>query len=865
MEYKNIDFVLKVNDSSPETEAIVRKYDAFLEAITTEKFEHVREAIREGVRFLVSEKYPTIDVLAREHYEESEKMKSKYADVNAYLAKFRMLGRKSASIDLATGTGKSWVIYGIAQIMLAEGLVDKVLVLCPSLTIEEGLKAKFLELSGRADVARILQELGALYPTPEIKSANVPILTGDICVENIHAVYETTGSSIRDSFAGRGDRTLVISDEAHHIFSPEDVGTRKWFEFLTDADFGFAYHIGLTGTPYIRNADNDYFHDIVFRYGLKQAMTDGIIKTIDYVLERTLRGEGTQYVETYENHERLKKKYGVRLKPLTIIVTAKIVECIEEWKKMVQFISDKEHTSFEIAKQRVIWVTSGLPSDTQEKERAIAILGLPDTTNPEKVRKENLFALKSVDDADSPVEHVVSVAMLTEGWDVKNVFQIVPHSNKAFESKLLISQVLGRGLRIPNGIDPPVKVVINNHERFTDAIGKLYREVLEIENHITWGYDLRRAKYAFPLFNLEYEEEQYSIENKMKTAKEPTINVLHQQTKTQTQTTTFVQGGVVRYDVTVDGNIPIEEAARQIKLFLKEKDEELSNKWTNKKIEKFVRDTIKRLLGREFDYISAENLATFKQAFGPMFRELGKEVPRMKLKAGALKKIEIPSMSRQSFSEDTLKSHAALFYPPQFLGSLSGTERVIIERYVTARTTITPTTVLPETQYILDHFYPQQEDIFISSLSAVYVTSGPEMSFIKNLFNETEIFEALLKSPDKGFYSIPYSFKPTGVGSTHVKRRSFNPDFFLVKKGTTDVLVVEIKQDNDLVQENKAKMRDAKEHFENLNKELEIAGEDWRYYFYFLSPADYVAFMDAVRNSIYVGWNSILMQNLSGV
>ena len=50
---------------------------------------------------------------------------------------------------------------------------------------------------------------------------------------------------------------------------------------MTDDDFGFAYHIGLTGTPYIRNIDNDYFHDVIFRYGLKQAMTEGIIKTID--------------------------------------------------------------------------------------------------------------------------------------------------------------------------------------------------------------------------------------------------------------------------------------------------------------------------------------------------------------------------------------------------------------------------------------------------------------------------------------------------------------------------------------------------------------------------------------------------------
>ena len=45
----------------------------------------------------------------------------------------------AASLDLATGTGKNYVLYGIAAILLAEGAVDRVLVPCPSLTIEAGL------------------------------------------------------------------------------------------------------------------------------------------------------------------------------------------------------------------------------------------------------------------------------------------------------------------------------------------------------------------------------------------------------------------------------------------------------------------------------------------------------------------------------------------------------------------------------------------------------------------------------------------------------------------------------------------------------------------------------------------------------
>jgi type III restriction enzyme len=90
-----------------------------------------------------------------------------------------------------------------------------------------------------------------------------------------------------------------------------------------------------------------------------------------------------------------------------------------------------------------------VPSSGNAKTRVdAAFVQRHDKDSPEKRRKENLVALKHVDDPASSVEWIVSVSMLTEGWDVKNVFQIVPHESRAFSSKLLIEQVLGRGLRI---------------------------------------------------------------------------------------------------------------------------------------------------------------------------------------------------------------------------------------------------------------------------------------------------------------------------------------------------------------------------------------------------------------------------------
>lgn len=54
---------------------------------------------------------------------------------------------------------------------------------------------------------------------PRIIDANSTIKPGDICIENIHAVYDNTGSSIQDSFASGGEDTLVLNDEVHHAYN----------------------------------------------------------------------------------------------------------------------------------------------------------------------------------------------------------------------------------------------------------------------------------------------------------------------------------------------------------------------------------------------------------------------------------------------------------------------------------------------------------------------------------------------------------------------------------------------------------------------------------------------------------------------
>jgi type III restriction enzyme len=192
--YRNSDFVLLLHDDAPEVMDVVHKYDSFLSTLCRSEYAFQKDAINAVIKFLFSKKYQNTADLARENYDQNSKLKQKFTSTADYLAKFPLQTKKACSLDLATGTGKSFVIYALAQICLAEGLVDKVLVLCPSLTIEEGLKSKFEKLAGDHTLKRIIEEIGAVHKNPSIKSSNDPILEGDICVENIHATYERTGS-----------------------------------------------------------------------------------------------------------------------------------------------------------------------------------------------------------------------------------------------------------------------------------------------------------------------------------------------------------------------------------------------------------------------------------------------------------------------------------------------------------------------------------------------------------------------------------------------------------------------------------------------------------------------------------------------
>jgi type III restriction enzyme len=824
---RNEDLVLKViptDDSKKEIE----NYDAFLDLVFDKEYYFLREAAYNILYFLFSSSYLSISDLIKENFIGNSKLAQKHITQQKMLASLQLPNKKSCSVDLATGTGKSYLIYAIAQIAMHAGLVDQVLVLSPSVTIETGLMEKFNQFAGSEELKSSLPA-GKDF-TPRIINANQTILPGDICVENIHAVYANTNTSISDSLRGNGARTLILNDEAHHIFnkvSGSDEGKiKEWKKFLVNEDFNFNFIVNFTGTPYI---DDEYFSDVIYRYPVSKAISEHVVKTPSYLIETGKESKMKGFEEIYQNHLANKSAY-TEIKPISIIITSDINTCFEVWEELVKYIAKIEGITKEEAEAKCIWVVSSKPAGASDL-----------------ARRENLIKLRSVDDVNNPVEWIVSVAMLTEGWDVKNVFQIVPHDSRAFNSKLLISQVLGRGLRVPKvyvGRDD-IKVKIYNHVKFSVEIQRLFDDVLELNDRLPVLISKTDAEFNFRLHNFSYEKDEGTAQVRIAASKFSEVINLQPQAKTSLNEVTY-QDAIDRTKEKVDyvNDLPwmsISDAANTVLSMLRafdlEQDKRLADVYSIQSVTSII---LKNLHNPKNDFISIENLNRVKGAFRKLY-DVGGETIFYKNKIDGINKVETSNLPISHTNGAALKkgSTGKLFYKSIYEKSLNDVESQVFKEMLDT-----------------DDYELAKTDGMKTPMLSVVSNHSPEKKFINSLLkNEYEThYDSFIKSTDRGFYSVPYSFKK----GTHMKYLNFNPDFFIKKSNL--ILVVEIKSDQEDANESRAKLRDSQAHFSELNNRQ----SEYEYLFFMLSPQDFENFFIGLSSDSMKQYQSALMEKLTG-
>ena len=822
---KNEDLVLKVSPNVDQARFDISKYEAFLDALCGDR-EYQKDAIRETLRYLLGGQYHSVRELAKENYQQNTVLQDLYPSLKDFYRHLQLPDKLSCTLDLATATGKSYVIYGIARIMLAEGAVDQVLVLCPSNTIETGLTEKFRSLSGDRTLKEVLPE-PAVISNPRIINASQTIQRGDICIENIHATYQRTKSAIEDSLRGKGERTVVINDEVHHMANPpaRDWALKKWKEFLLDPKYNFKYIVGDSGTCYV---DNDYFTDVIYRFSLRRSIEERFVKTIDYVAEDISHTKDEKFQKIYDNHIQNKALKYRLIKPLTILVTRDISACKRLTQDLIDFLAERENISKDAAASKVLIVTSA------------------------NEHKNNIPKLKDVDDKNSPIEWITSVSMLSEGWDVQNVCQIVPHEERAFNSKLLIAQVLGRGLRIPpeyKGEQPAVTVF--NHDKWSSSIRGLVNEVLEIENRM-YSYPIPKDRdYNFELYNIDYKKSEELVETPQ--VKEYVFSKgfisLNSRAEIEEKTTTYeravteeqwVKKTPIEYKMHSAEEVAL-DILNRFKAFDLDEGTAYSKKYPFEKILAIIKNSLQRI-GENEDLVHEQSRQNILQGFGVIGRKKTKSL-RYKIEAENLYIINTEDINKDSLGVGTLRREHSIFFDDYSTKEGDEEDRKLLKELLE-----------DEALHVYSLQRVENAFNFKTPVNVAFASYKPERDFIKRLVSEenAKFIDAWIKSPDVGFYSIEYSWRK----GEHPKQGSFNPDFF-IKMGNA-ILVIEIKQDKDISPENKAKLKYAREHFKRVNS----LQSEQQYYFKFLSPESYDLLFQRVREGKYQDFTARLEAGL---
>ncbi len=822
--------------------------------------EYQKQAIKQVMIYLWGGAYKTIVDLAKDNYVKP-RIQQRFSSQKMLVNHLPLPDRLSGVVHMATGTGKSYVIFAVAYLFLVMGLTRRVLVLGPASTIiEQGLREKFKDLMTDKS---LMEELPMKYRGKAINilNDNDPIEDDSIVIENINAVY--TFGSITDTLFKNTDEVLVLGDEIHHAYShlqfsqnqlvmdkdetvegkrTAEKEERLWMQFLR-RNKKITRHIGFTGTPY--NKD-EYFADIIYNYSIKDAINQKYIKDINNnVRTRTDEGDKPLTIDqrfeiVLKNHLDNRKKYAYRLrgkrqvKPVTIFICPTQKNAQDRSEAFIKFLADyeKKHkgatgTDSEITgqmRQKVICVVSRI-SESEYKEQLEHI----EEINPQKT--------------GGSVEYIFAVNKLSEGWDVDNVFQIVPMEERVFKSKLLISQVLGRGLRIPRNI-PSAHIhqtypclTVTNHDRFADHIKELVDAVTQSDMYIS----------SRPLINPEL----------------------------------FRAGHLDFGEVIVADRYPTEEDIKAV-------------------IQKAM-ETVDITGNR----LSLENKKQIENYFN-QFLPPGTKKRIFENIEGNLIPTATCDMDKHSLRLSELDKDATAFLSEDYETELSDDNKTVLEFLSEWRGTQQQGKQLMLPMFDADPFITAHPDIIRSLVEnderspyvvnasrlknpqyIVLVSHTPEREFVFQLIDHADYIDAWIKSPDKGFYSIDYEFWRGGKDRT---RRGFNPDFFikihldnyllkLITKGQNNhietlrnfqdegieylIRVVEIKSDDDQDESTPAKAEYAKAHFKKVNQRLKTVNiadiskkyrPDARQHYMFdlLTPVLYDQWFSGLRKGIVI-------------
>jgi len=411
----------------------------------------------------------------------------------------------SVCFALATGIGKTRLMGALIAYLVYEKGIKNFFVMAPNLTIYKKLKADLGDPSNPKYVFKGLDQ----FVTPpriidgdnyeEFRQTNTLFSDITINVFNISKLNSESGRMRRlqellgqsyFSYLQSLPDLCIFMDESHHYHA--DRG------FETINELHPIIGVELTATPQIqKGARKIDFKNVVYEYSLAAALNDGLYVKVPAVftrrdfhpeeytamqLDREKLNDGVRiHEETKSSLDVYARTHGKPIVKPFVLVVAKDTEHSRQIREYL--VSDGFFRGY--YKDKVLEINSAQRGSEKD---------------------ENIESLISLENSDNRIEIVIHVNMLKEGWDVTNLYTIVPL--RASASETLTEQTIGRGLRLPYGqragVDEVDRLSIVSHDRYQAIVdlakdpNSLVRKVFYIEEQDAPDNDDQRETVELP-------------------------------------------------------------------------------------------------------------------------------------------------------------------------------------------------------------------------------------------------------------------------------------------------------------------------------------------------------------------------------
>jgi type III restriction enzyme len=404
---------------------------------------------------------------------ELEKVQALYPTCSDFEREF-----PSICFSIATGVGKTRLMGACIAYLYLEKGIKNFFVLAPNLTIYNKLIEDFGNSSnpkyvfnGIADFVHNkpviitgdnYNQVSSLFSETEIRinifnvskfaRETKPVIEGGRnMAPRIKRLSEYLGQSYWEYLSGLND-LVILMDEAHRYHADKSKVAINELQPILG--------IELTATPI--DEKSNQFRNVVYEYSLAQALTDGL-----YVKNPTIakRRDFSPNGRSIEEIEKIKLEDAVSIHEDTKQELK--LYALNTGKRLVKpFIlvvcRDTTH-----AKSVYDLVSS---HDFYEGAFANKVLQIDSTTRNEELIEQQFISLEH---EDNEIEIVIHVNMLKEGWDVTNLYTIVPL--RAANASILVEQTIGRGLRLPfsgerTGNEKVDKLTVVAHDNFDTVI-----------------------------------------------------------------------------------------------------------------------------------------------------------------------------------------------------------------------------------------------------------------------------------------------------------------------------------------------------------------------------------------------------------